>query len=555
MTKKPTDHEVANLTAGILDLETVAKVRRLESSFENGALSRRGFMTGALALGVSLTAASAVLKKAEAATPKKGGRMRQALTGGGSGDSLDPGQILDTYMINVSFGQLRNNLTEIAPNGDLVGELAESWDASADAKTWAFKLRKGVEFHNGKSLDATDVAVSLQHHLGEDSKSAAKGILSGIESVKADGKDTVVVELTGGNADFAFLMSDYHLGVCPANSDGSLDWQSGVGTGGYSLGEHDPGVRTLTKRNPNYWKEGRAHFDEVENAQVADANARSNGLQTGEFDVITSADAKTVNLLGKTPGIEILQTTGNKHFVLPMHTDTAPFDNNHVRLALKYAVDREQWLKLILRGFGVLGNDSPIGPANTYYATEEEMPQRHYDLDKAKYHLKQAGLSSLKVQFHCAETGFPGSIDAGQLFRESAAPAGIDIEVIREPDDGYWSNVWLVKPWSAGYWGGRPTEDYMFSQVYSEGATWNETKWKHARFNELLVAARAELDTKKRRQQYVEMQRIVSNEGGALIPLFSSYIHAHTDKVQMGSDVAANWELDGHKDGERWWFS
>ncbi len=555
MDKVKHDAETAALSADVADRATALKVDTLQSQFETGKIGRRGFMTGALALGLSLSAATGFVKAAEAATPKKGGRMRQALTGGGTSDSLDPGQILDTYMINVSFGQVRNNLTEIAPNGDLVGELAEGWEASPDAKTWAFKLRKGVEFHNGKTLDSADVVASLQHHLGEGSKSAAAGILEGIETVKADGKDTVVVQLSGGNADFSFLMSDYHLGICPANADGSLDWQSGQGTGGYSLAEHEPGIRTLTKRNPNYWKEGRAHFDEIENAQVADSNARTNGLQTGEFDIITSADAKTVHLLGKTPGLKVLQTSGNKHFVLPMHTNTAPFDNNHVRLALKYAVDREQWLKLILRGYGSLGNDSPIGPANTYHATEEEMPQRQYDLDKAKYHLKQAGLSSLKVQFHAAETGFPGSIDAGQLFRESAGPAGIDIEVVREPDDGYWSNVWLVKPWSAGYWGGRPTEDYMFSQVYSSGAPWNETKWEHARFNELLIAARSELDTKKRREQYVEMQRITSNEGGALIPLYSSYIHAHTDKVQMESDVAANWELDGHKDGERWWFA
>ena len=62
---------------------------------------------------------------------------------------------------------------------------------------------------------------------------------------------------------FPFLMSDYHLTICPSNGDGTIDWQSGAGTGGYSIVEHDPGVRSLTKRNPNYWKEGMAHFDEI----------------------------------------------------------------------------------------------------------------------------------------------------------------------------------------------------------------------------------------------------------------------------------------------------
>ena len=147
-------------------------------------------------------------------------------------------------------------------DGLLQPELAEELGASADASVWTFKIRSGVEFHNGKTLSVEDVVDSLNHHLGEDSKSAAKGILSGIDSVKADGKNHVVVSLKGGNADFPFMLSDYHVNMCPSNGDGTIDWQSGVGTGGYMIAEHDPGVRTLTKSNPNYWKDGAAHFDE-----------------------------------------------------------------------------------------------------------------------------------------------------------------------------------------------------------------------------------------------------------------------------------------------------
>ncbi|GIT54305.1 MAG: hypothetical protein Ct9H300mP16_14650 [Pseudomonadota bacterium] len=77
-------------------------------------------------------------------------------------------------MINVGMGQLRNNLTEIDENNQLVPELAESWESS-DAKTWVFDLRKGVEFHNGRSLKSNDVVASIKHHLGEDTKSGAQG--------------------------------------------------------------------------------------------------------------------------------------------------------------------------------------------------------------------------------------------------------------------------------------------------------------------------------------------------------------------------------------------
>ena len=105
-------------------------------------MTRRHFMQGALAMGVSMTAASAILNKVEAATLKKGGRLRVGLTGGATTDSLDPGQILDLYMIHVLFGQVRNGLTEVAADGKLTPELAEDWEASPDAAVWNFKIRR-----------------------------------------------------------------------------------------------------------------------------------------------------------------------------------------------------------------------------------------------------------------------------------------------------------------------------------------------------------------------------------------------------------------------------
>ena len=554
MSRLPNTPRATDPLAGVSDREAVEKMSLLRSSVASGRISRRDFMVGAIALGLTTTAASTVFNKAWA-MPKKGGRLRTGTTGGATSDVLDPGLILDSYMINVLFGQVRNNLTEVSATGELVPELAESWESTPDAKTWMFKVRQGVEFHNGKSLDSQDVVDSLRHHLTEDSKSAAKGLLGGIESVEADGAHGVTVTLKGGDADFPFLMSDYHLLICPSNGDGTIDWESGTGTGGYTLAEHEPGIRTLTRHNPNYWKEGRAHFDEVETLQIADPNARLNALRTNVVDCINNVDPKIVERMKRLQGVHVRSETGNKQLTLPMRTDTAPFDNNDVRLAVKYSIDREEWLDKIIFGLGEIGNDNPIGPANVYRATTDELPQRAYDPDRAKHHLKQAGMDRLSIQFHAAETAFSGAVNAAQLLQESARAAGIDIEVVREPDDGYWSNVWMNKAFSACYWSGRPTENWIFSQIYAADASWNDTFWKHDRFNELLVQARAELDTAKRREMYVEMQRIVHDEGGVCLPLFQADTMAYADRVFVPEVIGNNWELDGHKHAERWWFA
>ncbi|MEC8961642.1 MAG: ABC transporter substrate-binding protein, partial [Pseudomonadota bacterium] len=131
------------------------EINHLKERLSQGRITRRDFIRSAIALGVALPTATSLSSTVLAATPNKGGMLRQALTGAASSDSLDPATYLDSYMINVGMGQLRNNLTEIDENNQLVPELAESWDSS-DGQTWMFNIRKGVEFHNGRSLKAND---------------------------------------------------------------------------------------------------------------------------------------------------------------------------------------------------------------------------------------------------------------------------------------------------------------------------------------------------------------------------------------------------------------
>ncbi len=515
-------------------------------------LGRRDFMRRASALGVGAVAAANLWTgTARAAEPKHGGHFRIGIAAGSTTDSLDPGVYDDTFDLAMGWS-MANNLTVLNNYGDLAPELAESWEASADAATWTIKLRKGVEFHNGKTMGADDVIASINHHRGPDSKSGAAGILKSITDIRKDDDQTVVFQLESGSADFPYLLSDYHLIILP-EKDGKMDWEGGKGTGPYVVDNFEPGIRMEMSKNKNYWKADHAFFDNYTVLAIIDPSARVNALQTGEVDAIDRVDVKIVSRLEKVAGVRIMENTGYLHYTFPMRCDTPPFDDVNVRLALKYSIDRDEMMRKILRGHGTLGNDQPIGPNDAFFNPNQV--QRSYDPDKAKWHLQQSGLSSLSVDLAAADAAYVGAVDASVLYSEQAKQAGIDINVQRVSSDGYWSSIWMNRAWCACYWGGRPTSDWMFSTAYADDAAWNDTFWKNERFNELLLIARAELDQDLRREMYTEMQSIVSDDGGALVWAFANNVMGLSDRVQHKEAVAGNYPLDGMRASERWWFS
>jgi len=511
-------------------------------------LDRRRFLQASAAAGV---VASLPAGRAKAA-PSKGGTARMGKGHGQTTDTLDPATYENGFTIGVAHG-FHGYMTEVGPDSSVQPHLAESWEASEDAAEWRFKLRQGVTYHNGREVTVDDVIASINYHRGDDSTSAAKPIVEPISEITADGSDTVVFKLSGGNADFPFILTDYHLPIMPSE-DGKPDWRSGIGCGAYKLDNFDPGVRADLSRYDGHWDlDNRAFFDSIEQLAIVDLNARTTALVSGDVDMIDKLDLKTVGLLGRSPGIMIQSVAGNQHYTFAMDTRAAPYSDVNVRLALKHAIDRQELVDKILFGYGSVGNDHPIGQGQRFFNTELE--QRSFDPDKAKFYMKQAGLDSLSVALSAADAAFPGAVDAAVLYQASAKKCGIDLEVVREPNDGYWSDVWMKKPWSAVYWGGRPVEDQMFATAYAEGAAWNDSFWSNERFNELLVAARAELDEAKRREMYFEMQRLVNEDGGVVIPMFANYVFALNEAIATPGTLASNWDCDGERWMERWWFA
>jgi peptide/nickel transport system substrate-binding protein len=524
------------------------KLKLAEKLVGRGKVSRRQFVQLAMAAGFTAATAQTMFVKAARAEPKKGGLFKLGVGHGATTDSLDPATYPDQFTGTMGWGATGNSLTELNAKGEPVPDLAESFEPADDAKTWIFKLRKGVTFHNGKNVTAEDVVVSYRHHMGPDSKSAAKSILTAITDLKADG-DNVIFTLNAGNADFPFLASDYHTPIMPA-VDGKADWQSGIKTGPFKLVKFEPGIGAKMVRNENFYKD--VWFDEFEMVCIPDVAARTAALTSGEVHYMDRCDLKTLDLMKMTPGVVITEVTGYGHYVIPMNVTVKPFDDVNVRLALKHAIDRKAIVEKVFYGHGTPGNDNPIAP--TIQFAIDPQPRHDYDPDKAKAFLKKAGLDSLKVDLSTADAAFSGAVDAAVLYKDSAAAAGIDINVIREPDDGYWDNVWMKKPWCMSYWNGRPTCDWMFSTAYADDAAWNDAAWKHPKFNELLRAARSETDQKKRAEMYAEMQQIQADDGGNVVIMFNNYVGAHSDKLAHG-DISANWDIDGMKIASRWWFA
>lgn len=513
-------------------------LKYLAKGATTGGLSRREFMGRALAAGVSLTVASQLFAdSAQAQEPKRGGHLKLGLEGGSATDSNDPAKFLSQVMFCIGrcWGDM---LVESEPlTGQPVPALAESWEPSADASTWTFKIRKGVKFHDGKDLTIEDVVKTLQRHTDEKSESGALGVMKSIKGIKADGGN-LVLTLTEGNADLPLLLTDYHLVIQP--NGGYDDPSSANGTGPYKMTSFEPGVRATFERNKEDWRTDRGFVDSIEIIGINDATARIAALSSGQVHYINRVDPKTVSLLKRAPTVEILSTSGRGHYVFIMHCNTAPFDNNDLRMALKYSMDRETMVEKILGGYGKVGNDFPIN--ETYALFPEGIEQRAYDPDKAAFHYKKSGHSG-PVLLRTSDVAFPGAVDAAVLYQESAKKAGIEIEVKREPGDGYWSNVWNVQPYSTSYWGGRPTQDQMYSTAYLSTADWNDTRFLRPDFDKILLEARSELDEAKRKEMYRDMAMMVRDEGGLILPMFNDFVNAASKQVKgyvhdIGNDMS-----------------
>lgn len=504
-------------------------------------LTRRSVLKGGAA--VAGLAASGLAARAD--EPKRGGVLRLGLGGASTTDSMDPTTTQNSLGANLNQ-QIYSCLVDLDDRTQPIPGLAERWSSNATLDVWQFDLRKGVEFHNGKPLATEDVLYSIGRHIAADSKSGAKALLAGVKRLSSDGANRIKIELKSGDADFPYVLSDYHLGIVP---DGFADWSKPIGTGPFAMKSYDAGVKASAIRNKTYFRDGQPHVDAVEVAAINDWTARLSALQAGDVDVINRVDSRSASRMQGAGDVKVVSSPGRTHYCFVMDTRVAPYSDVNVRLALKHAIDRQAILKLVLAGYGNIGNDHSVPETDPLFAS---LPQHDYDPDKARHYLGKAGLSNLAIELSAADGAFAGAVDMALLFQQSAQAAGITVNVVKEPDDGYWENIWMKKPFYMSWFGGRPTANLMLSLAYKSDSPWNDTFWKNAEFDQLLLKARATADQAQRKEMYGGLQKMIWETGGYLIPVFADNVDAHGSRIGGFQPNPNSDQMGGHCARQVW---
>jgi peptide/nickel transport system substrate-binding protein len=522
--------------------------QRLFGALQRGATRRdmlamltAGGMQATLAGGLATLAATA-----HAQTPRKGGRITVATNASGVNDTLDPAKQSNQTDYCRGF-MFYNGLTVLDGSLTPRPQLAEEF-TTQDAKTWVFKLRKDVTFHDGKPLTPADVVFSIMRHKDAATASRAKVLAEQIESVTASGPNEVTFRLTSPNADLPVVLGTYHFHIVKA---GTTDFNAGIGTGPYKLKEFKPGVRSIAVRNENYWKPNRPYLDEIELVGITDESARVNALLAGQLDLVQAVSPRSVDRVTAGGKHAVYETKSVSYTNLIMRRDSSPGNNPDFVLAMKHLFNREQLLKSIQLGRGVVANDQPIASSNRFYF--KGLPQRPYDPEKAKWHLQKANLGSAAIPVVVSPAA-SNSVEMALVMQHAAKQIGLNLDVKRMPADGYWSTHWMKHPVGFGNINARPSADLALTLFFKSDAPWNEAAWKNEKFDQLLVAARGEVDQAKRAQLYADMQVLVHNEGGIGIPMFISSLDGHNSKLKglssipisgmMGSSFAEHVWLD-----------
>ncbi|MBO0904123.1 ABC transporter substrate-binding protein [Jiella sonneratiae] len=498
----------------------------VEDAIRRGA-TRRDLLRLLMASGIGIAAGGTIVGRATRAfadTPKSGGSITAAGWSSSTADTLDPAKasLSTDYVRCCAF---YNRLTFLDEGGTVQMELAESIETT-DAKTWKVTLRPGVVFHDGKKLTTDDVIFSLARHKDESVGSKVNAMAKQMAEFKKVDDRVMEIELSAPNADLPIILALHHFMIL---ADGTKDFTTANGTGAFKCDVFEPGVRSVGVKNENYWKDKLPYLDSFEFIAISDEPARVNALLSGDIALAATVNPRSIRRLETIDGVQLSKTTSGNYTDLNVRLDMDPGDKAGFVEGMKYLINREVIQRSVMRDLAVIANDQPVSPNDRYH--NKELKAREYDPEKAKSLFQKAGLFGTSIPIVASEAA-GSSIDMATVVQQAGQEIGMPFDVQRVPSDGYWSNYWLKAPVHFGNINPRPTPDILFSLLYASDAPWNESHYKSEKFDKMLVEARGSLDEAKRKSIYDEMQVMIANEAGTIIPVWISNVDALSSKLK-----------------------
>jgi peptide/nickel transport system substrate-binding protein len=519
------------------DLAKGTELDHLVESMERGALTREAFIARAGALGLSASAIGALLGNPSLAAASRArpsaraatGVLRVVDNGNGTADTIDPHKQA-APIDGMRITSLYDKLVVFTDKWKPVPWLAESIESTKDAKTWTIRLRKGVTFHDGQPLTATDVKFTFDSIL--DPKIAAAnvnnfGFLKGAVAQILDPL-TLRYKLKAPFADAVAAFGDPSgTNIISHTFDPTKANNAPNGTGPFKFVSFTAGQSSVMTKNENYWNSKYPLVNELHIQDVPDESARVNALGSGQADLVTNLSYSQINPV-KAAGGQVVVIPGNILNVICLVPDVAPetWKNKLLRQAFAISIDRKQIVDVVYRGLATVGNDQPIGP--TYYNGPVGIPVPKRNIPRAKQLLAKAGHPNGLDATMFTGAASQGMLDFAQVIQQQVKEAGIRLKLHIWPSDSFWSDVWLKKDFYTSAWTQRATPQLFLAETAYSHGTYNESHYRDADVDKWLTKAVQTTDHAKRVKYMSLAMAKVSDSAQWIVPAYGSLVHAST---------------------------
>lgn len=446
---------------------------------------------------------------ADAEAPKRGGTLRVIL--GREIIGIDPHGPSSGVDRNV-YPMVYNALVTVDQNLKIVPDLAQSW-STPNERTYVFKLRPGVQFHDGTPCDAAAVKRNFDYILDPKNASARRPELASIARVDAPDALTVHFELKEAFAPFLAIISDragYIVSPAAREKFGKDYTRNPVGTGPFKFGEWVRDDHLRLRRNENYFEKSLPYLDEIVYKPIVDQNVALTELRTGNVDILyTNAfDYKDVRTIRGTPGLTVLEGPGVGFEGFWLNVSTGVLANRALREAFSLAIDRPALLAIAYAGVGRIAN-GPIAPSSWAYDRSVPVPKR--DLALAKKRLadgaKPGGFSMV-----CKSENSPVQLKITQLVQAQVKEIGIDMRIQTVEFAG------LLKAGEQNNfdalslgWSGRVDPDGNVEPIFESHGAFNYGKIHSSEVDDLIAQAR-KAKTADRKALYEKLVRKLTDD-------------------------------------------